>query len=155
MKFTPVSPRAIALLTGFALATTAFGIAPAHAAEKSKKLKYGAIAAGVAGAYFLSKGKTVPAAVLGGAGYYAYKKSEKARDEERFGSNRDRYRSDRDRYGYNRGDFGNRNGDSRDNDFRSGDVYPEDGSTEYRANAAVRPNRRQGRGNYDLNPYRR
>lgn len=147
MQFKPTSPRAIALLTGFALASTAFGVAPAHAMDKSKKLKYGGIAAGVVGAYMLSKGKIAPAAVLGGAGYYAYKKSGKVADEERYRNDRNRY--GRDRYGYNSGpSYGSGNSNS-------GDVYPDDYSSSYRGNAAIRPSQRRGSSNYDLSPYRR
>lgn len=136
MQFQPRSIRFVALFTGFVLASAALGAAPAQAMEKSKKLKYGAIAAGAVGAYLLSKGKTVPAATVAAGGYYAYKKSEKARDQERYGS--------RDRYGYNPDRSG------------GGDVYPDDYSTQYRT-SAVRSNAsvRQPSRNYDLSPYLR
>lgn len=134
MQFKPRSSRFVALFTGFVLASATFGIAPAHAADKSKKLKYGAIAAGVVGAYLFSKGKTVPAAAVAAGGYYAYKKSQDARNEERFGN-------DRDRYGYNPDRNGGR------------DVYPDDYDTQYRTSAKVRD--RQPSKNYDLSPYLR
>ena len=136
MQLKPRSSRFAALFTGFVLASAAVGIAPAQAVDKSKKLKYGAIALGVAGAYLLSKGKTVPAAAVAAGGYYAYKKSQKAADEERFGSNRDRYDA---RYGYN----------------PDREIYSDNYESEYRSNADVRPSRRQGRRNYDLNAYLR
>jgi len=132
MQFKPRSSRFIALFTGFVLAGATFGVALAHALEKSKKLKYGAIAAGVVGAYLLSKGKTVPAAAVAAGGYYAYKKSKDARNEERYGN-------DRDRYGYNP-------------DRSSGrDVYPDDYNTQYRTAAKVRRPAKK----YDLSPYLR
>ncbi len=139
MQFKPFSARNLALLTGFALASTALGVAPAHAADKSKKLKYGAIAAGVVGAYLFSKGKTVPAAVVAAGGYYAYKKSQDARNDDRYGYNDNR---DRDRYGYN---------PDRNN---GGDVYPDDNyDTQYRTSAALKPTKRANK--YDLSPYLR
>lgn len=137
MQFKPFSVRNLAILTGFAFASTAFGIAPAHAADKSKKLKYGAIAAGVIGAYLLSKGKTVPAAAVAAGGYYAYKKSQDARNDDRYG-----YRNNGDRYGYN---------PDRNN---SGDVYPDDNyDTQYRTSAALKPSKQPSK--FDLSPYLR
>ena len=136
MQFKPRSARFVAIFTGFVLASAAAGTSPAHALEKSKKLKYGAIALGAVGAYMLSKGKTVPAAAAAAGGYYVYKKSEKARDEERFGD-----RNGDDRYGYN-----------PDRNY-GGDVYPDDYSTQYRTNASLR-NQKAAR-NYDLSPYLR
>lgn len=140
-RFKPRSTRLVALSTGLVLACAAFSTSPAQAMEKSKKLKYGAIAAGVVGAYLLSKGKTVPAAAVAAGGYYAYKKSQDARDQERFGSNSD-YNDNR--YGYNP-DRG---------------VYPDDEErVRYRANALVlQPERKQGKKankNFDLSPYLR
>jgi len=124
--------RPLALLLGFVLASTTFRLAPVQAADKSKKLKYGAIAAGVVGAYLFSKGKTVPAAAVAAGGYYAYKKSQNARQQERYGSNRDD-----NRYGYNP----DRN------------VYSDDVSTQYRSSAAVRARKQTPQ--YDLSPYLR
>lgn len=141
-RFSRSAPRLVALFTGLVLATSLVGAAPANAASKSKKLKYGAIAAGVVSAYLFSKGKTVPAAAVVAGGYYAYKKSGDARDEERnnerFGSDRDRF--DRDRYGYN----------------PDRQVYPDDYASSYRGNASVKPRPSRNRGeNFDLSPYLR
>lgn len=150
MQFQPRSTRFVALFTGFVLASTALGVAPAHAIEKSKTLKYGAIALGVVGAYLLSKGKTVPAVAAAAGGYYVYKKSQDAHKNERYGNNRDRY-------GYypSHSNGGNYNGGSYSNGSYNGDVYPDDSNTGYRygSNAVVRE-RKQAKG-YDLSPYLR
>lgn len=140
MQVQPRSTRFVALLTGFIVASSALSIAPAHAMDKSKKLKYGAIGLGVVGAYLLTKGKTVPAAAVAAGGYYVYKKSQKASDEERYGYNNDNRYGDN-RYGYNPDSNNDR------------DVYPDDYSTSYRSNASVRE-RKQAK-KYDLSPYLR
>ncbi len=181
MQFKPRSLRLVALLTGCVVASSAFNVAPAHAADKSKNWKYGAVAAGVVGAYLLSKGKVAPAAAAAAAagGYYAYKKGEDVKCDERY-NNRNRY-GYRDRNGnYGSGYNGNRNDDYRNDGYRydgsrdgerygsnsGGDVYPGSegsyGVPQYRGNANVRGrgndgrrNGRQSSENYDLRPYRR
>lgn len=135
--------RFVALFTGAVIASaTLFPAAPARA-DKAKNLKYGAIGLGVLGAYYLSKGKTVPAAAAAAGGYYVYKKSQNAKYDARYGANR---------YGYN--PYGN----------SSGAIYPDSSydsgyDTQTRSSAVVRNKRRQNRnnraGNFDLSPYRR
>ncbi|RYG70014.1 hypothetical protein EON80_08720 [bacterium] len=151
MQLKPRSTRAIALLTGGIIAATTF-VQPvtAHAADKSKNLKYGAIGLGVVGAYLLSKGKTLPAAAAVAGGAYAYKKG---RDEQRDNRNDDwRYRNgrnDRDRNDRNRNDRdGYRNGgyDYRPNGNGNGyGGY----NPEYRANARYRDGQRNDRDRND------
>ena len=158
MQLKPRFSRFVALSVGAAIASTLFQAAPARA-DKAKNLKYGAIALGAVGAYYLSKGKTVPAAAAAAGGYYAYKKSRDAEDA----------RTDSNRYGYN--PYENSNGAIYPDDADSG--YGSGYETEYRSSASVRDNRRQnkrekraerrenkrqerrGNGNFDLNPYLR
>ena len=72
--------RGLAIVTGGVLAASAF-LAPAPVqADKSDTLKIGASVLGAAAAVLAAKGKTVPAAIAGAAGYYVYKKG---RDEDR------------------------------------------------------------------------
>lgn len=72
--------RGLAIVTGSVLAASAF-LAPAPAkADKADNLKIGATVLGAAAAVLAAKGKTVPAAIAGAAGYYVYKKG---RDEDR------------------------------------------------------------------------
>ncbi|BCM90269.1 hypothetical protein IAD21_02120 [Abditibacteriota bacterium] len=108
--------RIFALPLAAVLASGAFfHSAPAQAAPKSKTYKAGAIALGALGAYFLSKGKTLEGAAILGGGYLAYKKGEKERKNEKYGSNygNDRYGSYDGRYdnngGYNNGTYYNGN----------------------------------------------
>jgi hypothetical protein len=98
--------RGVAVLTGGVLAASAlFHPAPASAADKSKTYKAGAVALGAASAYFILKGKTVPAAVAGAGAYYAYKKGKEAENDDYYGRYDERYRYD-DRYDYsNRDDY--------------------------------------------------
>ena len=83
----------IALLTGGVLAASAIALPAAHAAEskKEKQFKTGAVILGALGAYFVVKGKTVPAVVAGAGAYYAYKKSKDERNEYSYRDNDDRY----------------------------------------------------------------
>ncbi|PQV64774.1 hypothetical protein B1R32_10341 [Abditibacterium utsteinense] len=142
------------LLAGAAMASaTLFGSAPAHA-DKAKTLKYGAIGLGAVSAYLFAKGKTVPAAAAAAGGYYAYKKSQNAKNEQRYGY----YPS----YGSNNGSseavYPDSNSDSA---YDSG--YNANYNTQYRSNATVRnrreerrESRRESRGNrFDLSPYQR
>jgi hypothetical protein len=70
--------RGLAILTGSVLAASAL-IAPAPArADKADNLKIGATVLGGAAAILAAKGKTLPAAIAGAAGYYAYKKGRDA-----------------------------------------------------------------------------
>jgi hypothetical protein len=131
MQFQPRSTRTIALLTGAVLvAGTVLHPTPAHA-DKARTYKYGAIALGAVAAYMATKGKTVPAAVAAAGGYYAYKKSQNAKNETRYGY----YPDSNSTYSTS-----------------NGAVYPDDAgySTAYRSNAAPRDT-----GNFDLSPYLR
>jgi hypothetical protein len=160
MQLKPRTTRTIALLTGGIIAaTTLFHPAPAQAADKSKKLKYGAVGLGVLGAYLLSKGKTAPGAVAVAGGLYAYKKGRNKQKDDRYSS---RTRDGRD-YVYNNGSYSggaydngsysngrydNGDYDSNGYGYSSGDDY------EYRANAQYRDNRghgNQGRNGRDRN----
>lgn len=113
MQTTPRKARALALLTGAALITTAvFQPTPAQAADK-KAYKYGAIGLAALGAYLIVKGKTVPGAIAAGGAYYAYKKSQKADDNDN-------------RYGYNQYPTDPR---YRDNTYsNNGYNYPNNGN---------------------------
>lgn len=116
--------RALSLLTGAALVTTAvFQPAPAHAVDK-KTYKYGAIALGVVGAALIVKGKTVPGAIAAGGAYYAYKKSQKAdNNDNRYGYNN--YPTDS-RYPDNTYSNGNyNNGNYNNGNYNN---YPNNGS---------------------------
>lgn len=110
--FTNSKMRGVAILTGGVLAASAiFQTAPAQADEKKEKTyKTGAAALGVLGAYFILKGKTVPAAAAGAGAYYAYKKSKDVKNDDRYSDNYDP--NDR----YSNGSYSN-----------GGDTYP-DGS---------------------------
>lgn len=109
--------RGVALLTGGVLATSAlFHPAPASAADKSKTYKAGAVALGVASAYFVLKGQTVPGAVAGAGAYYAYKKSKDA-ENDRYGRYDDRY-----------GRYDDRDDRYRDDSYSR---YPEDSYGRY------------------------
>jgi hypothetical protein len=146
MQLKPRTTRTVALLTGGVIAaTTLFHPAPAQAADKSKKLKYGAVGLGVLGAYLLSKGKTVPGAVAAAGGLYAYKKGRNEQRDERF-SNRNRDGRD---YGYNNGGYrgGGYSNGSYDNGYYDDNGYGYDNG--YRANAQYRDNR--GRNERDRN----
>ena len=125
------SSRAIALLTATVLAGgTLLHSTPARA-DKAKTYKYGAIALGVAAAYLASKGKTVPAAVAAAGGYYAYKKGQKAQN------------NDSARYGYYP--------DSDNAVYPDSDGYDTDYRADYRTNAVVK----KQTGKFDLSPYLR
>lgn len=92
MKNLPNASRFLALLTvGVLSAGVLLQSAPAHAADKAKNYKYGAIALGAVGAYLLSKGKTVEGAAVLGAGAYTYKKGEDTRKADKYDDYRDRY----------------------------------------------------------------
>jgi len=100
MKHTIQPSRLLAAATGLALVAGTFAAsAPVQARPhtNSKTYKTGAIALGVLGAYFLSKGKTVEGAAALGGGYLAYKKGQKVQRDERYG------RYNYPRYGYNNG----------------------------------------------------
>lgn len=89
--------RAAAFLTlGVLGAGALLQPAPAHAADKEKLYKGGAVALGVLGAYYILKGKTVPGAIAGAGAYYAYKKGKDADNDDY--DYRDRDRSSRDTY---------------------------------------------------------
>ena len=125
MQFHSRSTRAIALLTATVLAGGALLHPTPARADKAKTYKYGAIALGAVGAYMAAKGKTVPAAVAAAGGYYAYKKSQDAKNNQRYG-----YYPD---------------------SSSDGAVYPDDAGyrTDYRAAASVK-----NRGaKFDLRPY--
>ena len=83
--------NSVALLTGGVLAVSAIAMPAAHAAEtkKEKQFKTGAAILGALGAYFVVKGKTVPAVVAGAGAYYAYKKSKEERDNYSYNDNDD------------------------------------------------------------------
>ncbi|MBW3636979.1 MAG: hypothetical protein KY445_11055 [Armatimonadetes bacterium] len=87
MQFHIRSTRTIAVLTATVLAGGALlHPTPARAdADKAKTYKYGAIALGAVAAYMAAKGKTVPAAVAAAGGYYAYKKGQDAKNNDRYG----------------------------------------------------------------------
>jgi hypothetical protein len=53
----------------------------AHAADKEKTYKTGAVVLGALGAVLAVKGKTLPAVVAGAGAYYAYKKGKDAGNE--------------------------------------------------------------------------
>jgi hypothetical protein len=72
--------RGLAIITGGVLAASALLVPTSAKADKSDTLKIGASVLGAAAAVLAAKGKTVPAAVAGAAGYYVYKKG---RDEDR------------------------------------------------------------------------
>jgi len=98
MKHTLRPSRLLASATGLALLAGTFAASsPAQARPhtSSKTYKTGAIALGVVGAYFLSKGKTVEGAAALGGGYLAYKKGQQVQKDERYG------RYNYPRYGYN------------------------------------------------------
>lgn len=84
MQITSKKTRNIALLTGAVLAaSTLVPATPAHA-DKSKTYKAGAAILGAASAYMILKGKTVPGAIAGAGAYYAYKKGQKAKQNENY-----------------------------------------------------------------------
>ncbi len=89
MQFRTRPTRAIALLTATVLAGGALLHPTPARADKAKTYKYGAIALGAVAAYMAAKGKTVPAAVAAAGGYYAYKKSKDAKNNDRYGYNPD------------------------------------------------------------------
>ena len=109
--------RGVALLTGGVLMVSAMSAPSAQAATK-KQYKIGAIAAGVLGAYYATKGKTVPAVIAGAGAYYAYKKSKDADNK-----------------------YAHRYPDTNDRYARNGDVYPDTGYDSFtsrtRSNARV------------------
>ena len=72
--------RGLAIVTGGVLAASALLAPTPVQADKADTLKIGASVLGAAAAVLASKGKTVPAAIAGAAGYYVYKKG---RDEDR------------------------------------------------------------------------
>lgn len=136
--------RVLALFTASVLsAGVMLHPAPARA-DKAKNYKYGAIALGAAGAYLLSKGKTVEGAAVLGAGAYTYKKGEDARKAD----NNDNYR---DRYGYR--DRYNDNDGYRDNDNRYSDRYDNSYDNRDRYNVPAR-NRLGNRDNNSNSSYR-
>jgi len=106
--------RGMLLLAGAMVAATSMlSVAPAQAADKSKNYKTGAIVLGAASAYFILKGKTVPAVAAGAGAYYAYKKSEDAKNDYRYDDDYySQYPNDYDRGGYDRGGY-NRGGYGR------------------------------------------
>lgn len=78
--------RGVALMTGGVLMASALlppVAARADDEKKSKNLKTGAVVLGAAAAYFILKGKTVPAAAAGAGAYYAYKKSKDIENDNR------------------------------------------------------------------------
>jgi hypothetical protein len=91
--------RGVALLTGGVLGASALLHAAPASADKAQNYKTGAIALGVASAYYVLKGKTVPGAVAGAGAYYAYKKGRDIEKEDDNGRYDYRYRHDyRSRY---------------------------------------------------------
>jgi len=79
MKLSNRGVRSVAMLTGVAVAaSTLMPMQAAHAADKKKTYKYGAIGLGALGAILAVKGKTLPAVAAGAGAYYAYKKSKDA-----------------------------------------------------------------------------
>lgn len=112
------SLRLTALATGLVVAAGTFSTVPAQAHTSGKTYKAGAIALGVVGAYYLSKGKTVEGAAAIGGGYLAYKKGQKVANQERYG------RTDYPRYGSN-GNYGQ--GAYNQGGYGS-DVYPDSGT---------------------------
>lgn len=115
--------KTLALLTGGVLmaSATVTTTAPAHAADKEKLYKGGAVALGVLGAYFLIKGKTLPAVAAGAGAYYAYKKGKDADSDNNVVANGDVYPDGR--YSYN--------------DSTSSSSYPEYNSPDYGYSSAV------------------
>ena len=104
----------------------------AHAIDKEKAYKTGAIALGALGAILAVKGKTVPAVVAGAGAYYAYKKSKDA-DNDRTASdvypNSTRRSEDvrsRSTYPQNRRTESSRSESRRTESTRNDDVYGED-----------------------------
>ncbi|RYX80432.1 hypothetical protein EON83_28595 [bacterium] len=119
--------RIIALPLAAVLASGAFfASAPAQAAPKSKIYKGGAIALGVLGAYWLSKGKTVEGAAAVGGGYLAYKQGEKERKNEKYDDRWDNNRNNgRNNSRNNNWDNGrnNNNGNWNNSNWNNGNDY--------------------------------
>lgn len=98
MKHLIQPSRLAAAATGLVLVAGTFAAsspAQARSHTSGKTYKTGAIALGVVGAYFLSRGKTVEGAALLGGGVLAYKKGQGVQKDERYG------RYNYPRYGYN------------------------------------------------------
>ena len=120
MKHLIQPSRLAAAATGLALVAGTFvASSPASARPhtNSKTYKTGAIALGVLGAYFLSKGKTVEGAALLGGGVLAYKKGQSVQNNERYGrynypryGTNNRYNAPNDPYYNNRFDGQNQSG---------------------------------------------
>jgi hypothetical protein len=82
MKMCNRGVRVVAVLTGVAVATSALvPMQAAHAADKEKTYKTGAVVLGALGAVLAVKGKTLPAVIAGAGAYYAYKKGKDADNE--------------------------------------------------------------------------
>jgi len=153
MKHTIQPSRLAAAATGLALIAGTFAAsAPVQARPRtsSKTYKTGAVALGVLGAYFLSKGKTAEGAAALGGGYLAYKKGQSVQRDERYG------RYNYPRYGYNNrynapngryygnanGYDGNSNGYDNGSDYRLNDRNQSgDWNSGWRGSADVRPER--------------
>ncbi len=174
MKHTIQPSRLAAAITGLALVAGTFAVSsPVQARPRtsSKTYKTGAIALGVLGAYFLSRGKTVEGAAALGGGYLAYKKGQKVQRDERYG------RYNYPRYGYNNGynapnnryygnptDYngnsngygGNSNGNDNGNDYRLNDSNQSgDWNSGWSGSADVRPQRGNNGHHYGQNKHDR
>ncbi len=136
MKMCNRAMRGVAVLTGVAVTTSALvPMQAAHAADKEKTYKTGAVVLGALGAVLAVKGKTLPAVVAGAGAYYAYKKGKDAGNERTAGdvypnSTRTTRRSEGARSGstlpQNRRTDRTRTESTRDDDVYTEDVYAQD-----------------------------
>ena len=90
---TSTKVRGLALLTGGVLMSSSLTASSVQAKTSRKDYKTGAIALGAVGVILATRGKTLPAVVVGAGAYYAYKKSQDRRDDyaNRYPTSRDRY----------------------------------------------------------------
>jgi hypothetical protein len=132
MKMCNRRARGVAMLTGAVVATSALvPMQAAHAADKEKTYKTGAIALGALGAILAVKGKTLPAVIAGAGAYYAYKKSQDADNERSAGDiYPDRSRTTR-RSESTRAD--SRRSQTRRTDSTRNDVYSDNFPAQYPA----------------------
>ncbi len=136
MKMCNRGVRGVAVLTGVAVATSALvPMQAAHAADKEKTYKTGAVVLGALSAILAVKGKTLPAVAAGAGAYYAYKKGKDVGNDRTAGdvypdSTRTTRRSDGVRSGntfpQNRRTESRRNDTTRRESTRNDDVYTED-----------------------------
>jgi len=174
MKHLIQPSRLAAAATGLALLAGTFAAsspASARSHTSSKTYKTGAIALGVLGAYFLSKGKTVEGAALVGGGVLAYKKGQSVQKDERYGrynypryGYNNRYNAPNDRYygnansydGNSNGYNGDPNGYNNGNDYRLNDGNQSgDWNSGWSGNADVRPERGNNGHHYGQNKHHR